>query len=91
MVPMVIVPMIAVVIGGGPIGIEMAQAHRRLGSRVTVIEGAKALGKDDPELASQLLDLIRAEGVDVREGTSAKAVLRTAAGVTSVPLFSHSL
>ncbi|MGA7118080.1 MAG: FAD-dependent oxidoreductase [Hyphomicrobium sp.] len=70
-----------IIIGGGPIGIEMAQAHRRLGSRVTVIEGAKALGKDDPELASQLLDLIRAEGVDVREGTSAKAVLRTAAGV----------
>ena len=70
-----------IIIGGGPIGIEMAQAHRRLGSRVTVIETAKALGKDDPELASQLLDLIRAEGVDVREGTSAKAVLRTAAGV----------
>ena len=38
-----------IIIGGGPIGLEMAQAHRRLGSRVTVIEGAKALGKDDPE------------------------------------------
>lgn len=70
-----------IVIGGGPIGMEMAQAHRRLGSRVTVIEGAKALGKDDPELTSQLLDMIRGEGVDIREGTSAKAVLRTAGGV----------
>jgi pyruvate/2-oxoglutarate dehydrogenase complex dihydrolipoamide dehydrogenase (E3) component len=70
-----------IVIGGGPIGMEMAQAHRRLGSRVTVIEGAKALGKDDPELASQLVDMIRAEGVDVREGTSARVVMRTAEGV----------
>ena len=41
-----------IVIGGGPIGMEMAQAHRRLGSEVTVIEGLKALGKDDPELAA---------------------------------------
>lgn len=70
-----------IVIGGGPIGIEMAQAHRRLGSRVTVIEGAKALGKNDPELTAQLLDIIRADGVDVREETSAKAVMRTANGV----------
>ena len=36
-----------VVIGGGPIGMEMAQAHRRLGAEVTVLEAAKALGKED--------------------------------------------
>ena len=36
------------IIGGGPIGMEMAQAHRRLGSEVTVIEGQKVLAKDDP-------------------------------------------
>ena len=41
-----------IVIGGGPIGMEMAQAHLRLGSKVTVLEGAKALGKDDPEMAA---------------------------------------
>ena len=35
-----------IVVGGGPIGMEMAQAHLRLGSKVTVIEGAKAMGKD---------------------------------------------
>lgn len=63
-----------IVIGGGPIGMEMAQAHHRLGSRVTVIEGAKALGKDDPEMTSLLLDLIKAEGVDVREGTLVERV-----------------
>ncbi|MDA4846253.1 dihydrolipoyl dehydrogenase family protein [Hoeflea poritis] len=63
-----------IVIGGGPIGMEMAQAHRRLGSEVTVIEGLKALGKDDPELAAVVLDRIRAEGVTIMEGTSVTAV-----------------
>ena len=48
-----------VVIGGGPIGMEMAQAHLRLGSKVKVIEGAKALGKDDPEMAAIVLDKVR--------------------------------
>jgi pyruvate/2-oxoglutarate dehydrogenase complex dihydrolipoamide dehydrogenase (E3) component len=57
-----------IVIGGGPIGMEMAQAHRRLGSEVTVIEGLKALGKDDPELASVVLRNVRAEGVQIMEG-----------------------
>ena len=55
------------IIGGGPIGMEMAQAHRRLGSKVTVIEGAKALGKDDPELAGVVLERLRAEGVVIEE------------------------
>ncbi|NJN05200.1 MAG: FAD-dependent oxidoreductase, partial [Rhodobacteraceae bacterium] len=55
------------IIGGGPIGMEMAQAHRRLGCKVTVIEGAKALGKDDPELAAVVLDHLRAEGVVIAE------------------------
>ena len=57
-----------IVIGGGPIGMEMAQAHRRLGSEVTVVEGARALGREDPEMASVVLDALRAEGVAFREG-----------------------
>ncbi len=57
-----------IVIGGGPIGMEMAQAHRRLGSVVTVIEGVKAMGRDDPELAAVVLDAVRAEGVAIHEG-----------------------
>ncbi|MGA9253356.1 MAG: FAD-dependent oxidoreductase, partial [Roseobacter sp.] len=48
-----------VIIGGGPIGVEMAQAHARLGSRVTIVEGDKALAKDDPELAKVVLDSLR--------------------------------
>ena len=45
-------------IGGGPIGMEMAQAHRRLGCAVTVIEGARALGREDPETAAVVLDAL---------------------------------
>ena len=55
------------IIGGGPIGMEMAQAHLRLGSKVTVIEGAKALGKDDPEMAAIVLDRLRGEGLVIEE------------------------
>ncbi|MEM6759426.1 MAG: FAD-dependent oxidoreductase [Pseudomonadota bacterium] len=70
------------VIGGGPIGMEMAQAHRRLGSKVTVIEGAKAMSNDDPELAAIVLDALRDEGVEIAEGAKATHVEKTAAGVT---------
>lgn len=57
-----------IVVGGGPIGLELAQAHRRLGCEVTVLEGAKAMAKDDPELASVVLARLRGEGIDIREG-----------------------
>jgi pyruvate/2-oxoglutarate dehydrogenase complex dihydrolipoamide dehydrogenase (E3) component len=62
------------IIGGGPIGIEMAQAHIRLGSKVTVIEGAKALAKDDPEAAAIILSRLRAEGVEIVEDAKAERV-----------------
>ncbi|WP_170765020.1 dihydrolipoyl dehydrogenase family protein [Ruegeria lacuscaerulensis] len=55
------------IIGGGPIGMEMAQAHVRLGCKVTVIEGLQALGNDDPEAAAIVLDTLRAEGVAIHE------------------------
>ncbi|MBO6636960.1 MAG: FAD-dependent oxidoreductase [Roseitalea sp.] len=63
-----------IVVGGGPIGMEMAQAHRRLGSEVTVIEAMKALGKDDPELASIVLERIRGDGVEILEETKVVSV-----------------
>ena len=44
-----------VIIGGGAIGVELAQAYRRLGSAVTVIEAFEPLAKDDPELAGIVL------------------------------------
>jgi len=55
------------VLGGGPLGMEMAQAHRRLGARVTVLDGGAALGRDDPEAAAVVLAALRAEGVEIVE------------------------
>jgi pyruvate/2-oxoglutarate dehydrogenase complex dihydrolipoamide dehydrogenase (E3) component len=63
-----------VIIGGGPIGMEMAQAHRRLGCDVTVLEGARALGRDDPEAAALVLARLRAEGVAIFEGAVVTSV-----------------
>ncbi len=70
-----------VVVGGGPIGMEMAQAHRRLGSEVTVLEGGKALGKDDPEITGIALERLRGEGLDIRENALAERVEKTADGI----------
>jgi len=57
-----------IVVGGGPIGLEMAQAHRRLGSRVTVLERGTILPKDDPDLVRVARRALLAEGLDLREG-----------------------
>ncbi len=70
------------IIGGGPIGMEMAQAHQRLGIQVTVIEGAKALGRDDPEMAAYVLDGLRAEGVEIVEDALAKQIRGSAGAIT---------
>jgi len=63
-----------IVIGGGPIGMELAQAHCRLGASVTVLEGRRAFAKDDPEMAAIALRRIRAEGVRVLEGAMVASV-----------------
>jgi pyruvate/2-oxoglutarate dehydrogenase complex dihydrolipoamide dehydrogenase (E3) component len=70
-----------IVIGGGPIGMEMAQAHARLGSRVTVLEAAQALAKDDPELAVLLRDRLLDEGIAIREQVTIARIERTADGI----------
>ncbi|WP_370281690.1 NAD(P)/FAD-dependent oxidoreductase [Pseudooceanicola sp.] len=70
------------ILGGGPIGMEMAQAHARLGSRVTVIEAEQALGKDDPEMAALVLDRLRHEGVEIAEGARAARVSGRAGALT---------
>ncbi|MEQ8347769.1 MAG: FAD-dependent oxidoreductase [Sneathiellaceae bacterium] len=63
-----------VVLGGGPIGLEMAQAFRRLGAAVTVVEAAQALGRDDPELAGLVLSSLRRDGVVLHEGAAVERV-----------------
>ncbi|WP_299810402.1 FAD-dependent oxidoreductase [uncultured Roseibium sp.] len=75
------VPEHLAIVGGGPIGLEMAQAHRRLGARVTVFEAQKALAKDDPELAALVLDALKAEGVELLENTGVEKVGKTDGGI----------
>ena len=59
-----------VVIGGGPIGLEMAQAFRRLGAQVTVLERATILPKDEPEAVEIIRARLVAEGVRLLENTA---------------------
>jgi pyruvate/2-oxoglutarate dehydrogenase complex dihydrolipoamide dehydrogenase (E3) component len=73
-----------IVIGGGPIGLEMAQAHRRLGARVTVLEAADFLAKDDPELSAIVVDRLKAEGTDLRSHAKIARVEQGADGVAAV-------
>jgi pyruvate/2-oxoglutarate dehydrogenase complex dihydrolipoamide dehydrogenase (E3) component len=70
-----------VVLGGGPIGIEMAQAFRRLGAQVSVIEMQAILGRDDPELADAVRRQLLREDVALYENAPAERVERTADGV----------
>ncbi len=70
-----------IVLGGGPIGCELAQAYRRLGARTTVLQRSAILPKDDPAaievVRRQLLD----EGVDLRERVQVASVEREGNGV----------
>jgi pyruvate/2-oxoglutarate dehydrogenase complex dihydrolipoamide dehydrogenase (E3) component len=60
------------VLGGGPIGVEMAQAFRRLGSDVTIVEYAdQLLGPEDPDIASILRNRLESEGAKVLTSTKA--------------------
>ena len=71
-----------IVVGGGPIGIEMAQAHRRLGSEVTVVEFGSIMGKDDPDAVAVVRERLIAEGIDIHEGTKVESVVREGNGVS---------
>ncbi len=76
-------PVHLLIVGGGPIGMEMAEAHRALGCEVTVIEGMKALGKDDPEMAAVVLEKLRTDGIAIEEDAMA-AEIRGKAGAIEV-------
>jgi pyruvate/2-oxoglutarate dehydrogenase complex dihydrolipoamide dehydrogenase (E3) component len=70
-----------VVIGGGPVGLELAQAFCRLGAASTVIEAARPLAKDDPECAQIVLDALAREGVTIRTGATVQSVRQTRGGI----------
>lgn len=63
-----------IVIGGGPIGMELAQAHARLGAEVTLIEAATALNMSYRSHAEKVIAQLRADGVDIIEGAGLSAV-----------------
>jgi pyruvate/2-oxoglutarate dehydrogenase complex dihydrolipoamide dehydrogenase (E3) component len=63
-----------IIVGAGPIGLEMAQAFRRLGSAVTVLEVATPLAKDDPECAAIVLNQLDREGIVIRNGVNVTRV-----------------
>ena len=71
-----------VVIGGGPIGAELAQAHRRLGSAVTIIEMARLLPDDDEELTAVVQHSLAREGINIRTGVKVEGVANAGDGVT---------
>ena len=73
------IPASLAVMGGGPVGAELAQFFSRLGSRVTVIEhGPRLLGRVHEEAGALVADVFRAEGIDVRLGV---AVEKAAPGI----------
>ncbi len=72
------------VLGAGRAGLEFAQAFRRLGSAVTVIEAARPLGAEDPEAAAFVLDALAREGVEIRAVTEVHRIEKTPAGVRAV-------
>ena len=80
------VPQSLAILGGGPVGAEMAEAWRSLGSRVTLIEAAeRVLSAEEPFASEQVTEALREGGVDVRTGAKATAV-RGRGGEVSVEL-----
>jgi pyruvate/2-oxoglutarate dehydrogenase complex dihydrolipoamide dehydrogenase (E3) component len=85
-----------IVLGGGYVGLEFAQAYRRFGSRVTVIEhGSQLLSREDPDVAEEIRRLLSAEEIDIilgaevlqvegRSGEGVRLRLRTAGGEKTI-------
>lgn len=70
-----------VVLGGGPVGIELGQFLCRFGVRVTLVEAAeRLLAREDPQVGELIAPVLREEGIDVRLGATAQAVRREDGG-----------
>jgi pyruvate/2-oxoglutarate dehydrogenase complex dihydrolipoamide dehydrogenase (E3) component len=58
-----------ILLGGGYVGLELAQAYRRFGSCVTVVEhGSQIMGREDPDIASEMQRILSEEGVEILVG-----------------------
>ncbi|MBK8174771.1 MAG: FAD-dependent oxidoreductase [Rhodospirillales bacterium] len=73
-----------VIIGAGPIGCEMAQAHRRLSAQVSLLDLGPMLPKDDPELVAVVRNAFLADGIDLAEGVKILRIESRPAGVAVV-------
>jgi pyruvate/2-oxoglutarate dehydrogenase complex dihydrolipoamide dehydrogenase (E3) component len=85
-----------IVIGGGYVGLEFAQAYRRFGSRVTILhDGPQLLSAEDADVAAEILEAFTSEGIDVlapaqimcvqgRSGDNVRLLLRTPSGETTI-------
>jgi len=85
-----------VVLGGGYVGLEFAQAYRRFGSRVTVLhDGQQLLGREDPDVADELRRILGGEGIEIllpaevlhaegRSGDGVRLRVRTAGGEQTI-------
>jgi len=81
------VPASLAVLGGGPVGSELAQFYARLGSRVTIVEhGPRLLGRVHEEAGELVAATFREEGIDVRTGVAVERVTRTASDKLSLAL-----
>jgi pyruvate/2-oxoglutarate dehydrogenase complex dihydrolipoamide dehydrogenase (E3) component len=84
------VPASLIVIGGGPVGAELAQAFATLGAKVTLLEReSHLLGRDEPFAAAQVAEGLRADGVDVLTDVAAESVARGADGRVTVVTTTH--
>jgi pyruvate/2-oxoglutarate dehydrogenase complex dihydrolipoamide dehydrogenase (E3) component len=85
------IPESAVVLGGGPVGIELGQFLSRFGARVTIVhQDERLLTREEPRVAELLAESLRSEGIDLRLGAEATAVAR-AEGKRTVTLATGEL
>jgi pyruvate/2-oxoglutarate dehydrogenase complex dihydrolipoamide dehydrogenase (E3) component len=74
-------PSSLVILGGGVVGIELAQVYARFGTRTTVVQGSdRILPRDHPRSSEVVADQLREEGVDIRTNVTATAVERGGSG-----------
>ena len=77
------VPEHLVVVGGSYVGLEFAQAWRRFGSRVSVVEmGPRLIGREDEDVSQAVTEFLEAEGIDVRLNAKCISLEQTARGVS---------
>lgn len=75
------VPDSAVILGGGPVGIELGQMLARYGAKVALVEGAnRLLSREDPAVSAHLAEALEADGIELHTGSQAVKVERTDGG-----------